>query len=223
MTVAERSPRLLRPNGLADHTRVFFVNGGPETIRQYDDASGVGATVLRSDETAENRTQTHDIKVVVADDAAVNHARFAESDIVKSIVEKSPNSLTERTPPSISLISGTENVVLSCPPLGALWRTYTSRFSSRLTSGLSRHAPDQREDGRVGPDSQRQREDHNGREAFAVHQRVETQVLNRGKNDMHLAPPWALAVSRALTIIKTSTSYVACASPATTAATLSSI
>src|SRR5208282_1732309 len=26
----------------------------------------------------------------------------------------------------------------SCPPLGALWRMYTSRFSSRLTSGLSR-------------------------------------------------------------------------------------
>src|SRR5215471_18852252 len=43
----------------------------------------------------------------------------------------------ERTPPSISLISGTENVVLSCPPLGALWRIYTSRFSSRLTSGFS--------------------------------------------------------------------------------------
>src|SRR5580692_2915146 len=38
----------------------------------------------------------------------------------------------------MSLISGTENVVLSCPPLGALWRMYTSRFSSRLTSGFSR-------------------------------------------------------------------------------------
>src|SRR6266403_3371518 len=57
--------------------------------------------------------------------------------MVKSIVEKSPNSLTERTPPSMSLISGTENVVLSCPPLGALWRMYMSRFSSRFTSGLS--------------------------------------------------------------------------------------
>ena len=37
----------------------------------------------------------------------------------------------------MSLISGTENVVLSSPMPGALWRMYMSRFSSRLTSGLS--------------------------------------------------------------------------------------
>src|SRR5260370_20730922 len=57
--------------------------------------------------------------------------------IVKSMGEHSPNSLSERTLPSMSLISGTENVVLSWPPLGALWRMYTSRFSSRFTSGFS--------------------------------------------------------------------------------------
>ena len=67
-------------NGLADHVGIFFVNGGPETIGQHDDAGGVGTVVLRSDETAENRTQTHYIEVVAANDAAVNDARFAESD-----------------------------------------------------------------------------------------------------------------------------------------------
>src|SRR5271156_89591 len=37
----------------------------------------------------------------------------------------------------MSLISGTENVALSPSMPGALWRMYMSRFSSRLTSGLS--------------------------------------------------------------------------------------
>ena len=67
-------------NGLADHMRIFFVNGGPVAIGEHDDARGVGTGVLRSDEAAENRTQTHYVKIVAADDAAVNDARLAESD-----------------------------------------------------------------------------------------------------------------------------------------------
>ncbi len=161
------------PNGLADHTRVFFVNGGPETIRQYDDASGVGATVLRSDETAENRTQTHDIKVVAADDAAVNHARFAESDHRK-VHRREIAELAHGAHAALDILDlghGKRRVVLSAA--GSALADIHEPVLVTVDQRLEQHAPDQREDGRVGPDSQRQREDHNGREAFAVHQRVE--------------------------------------------------
>src|SRR5262249_5729699 len=67
-------------HGLTDHIRIFLVNGGPEAVREHNDASGVGTVVLRSNETAENRTQTHYFKIVAADDATLNSARFTESD-----------------------------------------------------------------------------------------------------------------------------------------------
>src|SRR5580700_10740154 len=69
-----------KSNCLADHVRILFVNGGPETIREHDDAGRVGAVVFRSDETAENRTQPHYFKVVAANDATLHSARFTESD-----------------------------------------------------------------------------------------------------------------------------------------------
>src|SRR5579863_66563 len=67
-------------NGLADHVRIFFVNGGPETIGEHDDAGRVRTVVLRADEATENRTQAHYFKVVAADDATSHSARFTESD-----------------------------------------------------------------------------------------------------------------------------------------------
>src|SRR5271170_4579027 len=65
-------------NCFADHIRIFFVDGGPETIREHDDASSVGTIVLRSDEAAENGAQTHYFEVGAADDATLNSARFTE-------------------------------------------------------------------------------------------------------------------------------------------------
>src|SRR5260370_2588916 len=56
-------------NGLADHTGIFFVNGGPKTIRENDDARSIGSVVLRSDHASRNSTQAHYFKIVAA-----NHA-----------------------------------------------------------------------------------------------------------------------------------------------------
>jgi hypothetical protein len=57
--------------------------------------------------------------------------------MVKSIAEKVPSSLMLLSPLPMSLISGTEKVVLSAPIPGALWRTYSRRSSSRFASGRS--------------------------------------------------------------------------------------
>jgi hypothetical protein len=158
--------------GLADHIRIFFVNGGPETICQHDNARGLCTTVLRSDETAENRTQTHYIKVVAADHAAVNHARFAESDHRK-VHRREIAELAYGADTALDILDfwhGKRGVVLSAAG-GALADIYQPVLVA-VDERLKQHSAHEREDGGVGADAQRQREDHNGREAFAAPQRV---------------------------------------------------
>src|ERR1700733_9717224 len=47
-------------NGLADDRRILAKRGGPETIGEDDDSGGVGAIVLRPDETSEAGMRAHD-------------------------------------------------------------------------------------------------------------------------------------------------------------------
>ena len=58
--------------------------------------------------------------------------------IVKSMVEKSPISVNVLTRERRSRISGIEKLAFSAPIPLALWRMYSSRSSSLLTSGRSR-------------------------------------------------------------------------------------
>src|SRR5260370_36104539 len=59
--------------------RILPKSGGPETIRENDDAGSFGTVVLRSDETSEDRVQAHHFEVIAADDARLNYARFAQA------------------------------------------------------------------------------------------------------------------------------------------------
>ena len=76
MMVADRLPRATQANGFADDGRIFLKRGRPETIGENDDAGSIGAVVLRSDETTENRVKAHNIEVGAADDASLNFARL---------------------------------------------------------------------------------------------------------------------------------------------------
>ena len=58
--------------------------------------------------------------------------------IVKVMVENCPSAVRLFSRSFRSTTSGTENVEFSIRFPGALWRMYTSRLSSRLTSGLRR-------------------------------------------------------------------------------------
>src|SRR5216684_4973055 len=51
----------------ADDGRILPKGGCPETIRENGDAGSFGSVILRSDETAEDRVQTHNFEVVAAD------------------------------------------------------------------------------------------------------------------------------------------------------------
>ena len=133
----------------------------------------VGTGVLRSDEAAENRTQTHYIKIVAADDAAVNDARFAESDHRKVHLREIAE-FAEGADAALDILDfghGKGGVVLSAG--GGALADVDEAVLVAIDERLQQHSTHEREDGRVGADAQRQREDHNGREALAAHQRVE--------------------------------------------------
>src|SRR5438445_6669552 len=70
----------IKPNSFSDDRRVFLKSGGPETIGENDDAGRVGAVVLRSDETTEDRVKAHNIEIVAANDASLHFARLTQAD-----------------------------------------------------------------------------------------------------------------------------------------------
>ena len=90
---------------------------------------------------------------------------------------------------------GTEKAAL--PPSGSGAVDEMSRFSSRLTSGLSSTPRTSVKMAALARDAKRQREDHDGRQPFATHQRVVRNVLDPGKNDMLVAPSAFVSITRA--------------------------
>src|ERR1700693_4139832 len=57
------------PDGFAKDGRIFPKSGRPESIGENDDAGSFGTVVLRSDETTEDRVETHDFEEGAAGDA----------------------------------------------------------------------------------------------------------------------------------------------------------
>ena len=117
---------------------------------------------------------------------------------MKSICEKSPNSFTEWTLrfDVLDFGHGKRGVVLSAG--GRALADVDEPVFVAVDQRLEQHSAHQREDGRVGADAQRQREDHNRRQAFAARSASGTQLLNRGKMTSLLAPSAALSRTSAL-------------------------
>src|SRR6202041_3184074 len=141
-----------------DHARISLVNRRPEAIGEYDDASGVGTAVLRSDEAAENRTQTHDFKIVAAGDATLNYAGFTESDHRK-IHRREIAKLAHGVDAGFYVLDfghGERCVVLSHAG-GALADVHEPVLVA-VDERLEQYPAHERKDGSVGPDAKRQGE-----------------------------------------------------------------
>ena len=110
-------------DGLADHGRIAVERDRPEPVREDGRARCVRPIVLRVQQAPEDRAQAHDVEERPTNHACLHHARLAPRPIsLKSTVEKSPKAQIVLTRDLKSLISGTENVVFSCPMPGALCR-----------------------------------------------------------------------------------------------------
>src|SRR3984957_7552140 len=64
----------------ADDRGILVKSGRPETIRENDDAGGVGTVVFRSDQATEYGTKAHHVEIRAANDAASNGTRLPEAD-----------------------------------------------------------------------------------------------------------------------------------------------
>ena len=174
MMVADRLPRTpLEANGFADDGRILLESGRPETIRENDDAGGVGAVVFRSDETPEHRMKAHHVEIGAADDASLNFARLTQADHG----EADGREIAERAQgfdagAQILDFGHGERCVVVADARGAL-ADVDQPVLVAIDERLEEHAAHQREDGGVGADAERQRQHHRDRKPFGASQRAE--------------------------------------------------
>jgi len=142
--------------GFAHDARIFPKSGRPETIGENDDTGSFGTVVLRSDEPAEDRVETHDFEEVAADDARLNYARLAQADHG----ELEGRELAERAQgfnagAQILDFGHGERRVVVAGAQGAL-ADVDEPVLVAVDERLEEHAAHQGEDGGVGADAQRQ-------------------------------------------------------------------
>src|SRR2546422_1032922 len=160
-----------KAKGLAEHGGIAFEHGGPETIREYHGAGGLGAVVLRSDETTEDRVEAHDFEVAAADDARLHFARLTQADHG----ETDGGEITERgqgfnAGAQILDFRHGERRVFGAHTFGALADVDEAVFVA-VDERTEKHAAHQREDGGVGADAEGEGEDHGESEALGAGQR----------------------------------------------------
>ncbi len=68
------------PDGFAEDLWIAAERGGPESIGQDKRAGGVRPIIVGTEQTAENRTQSHNFEIGSADNAGTDLAWFAEAD-----------------------------------------------------------------------------------------------------------------------------------------------
>jgi hypothetical protein len=140
--------------------------------------------------------ETHDFEVRAVGDASLNYARLAKADHG----ELDGRELAERAQgfnasTQILDFGHGERCVLISGAGGAL-ADVNQPILVAVDERLEEHAAHQREDGRVGADSQRQRQDHGDRKSFRPRERVErnSQVIN----ECHDSLPSRKSVSPAI-------------------------
>ena len=101
--------------------------------------------------------------------------------MVKPMVEKSPNALMVLTPARRSWISGTENASIVDADAGRALADVDQPVLVAIDQRPQQNAAHQAEDGGVGADAERQRQDHRDGQAFGARQRAgrEFQVAPR--------------------------------------------
>ena len=155
-----------------DDRRIFLKGGRPETVRENNDAGGVGAVVLRFNETTEDGMKAHHVEIRAVDYSGLNFARLAEADHC----ETGGGELAERAE---GLNAGAQIVDLGNGKRGVFVADAKRALPDvdqpvlvTIDEGLEEDAADECEDGGVGADAERQGKDHNDRKPAGAQERV---------------------------------------------------
>ena len=80
-------------NRLAEDRRIALQRGGPEAMREHRRTRRLRSVVLRVQQPAKHRLETHDVEIVAVDDAGTHLARLAEADHREADGREGPDAL----------------------------------------------------------------------------------------------------------------------------------
>src|SRR5262245_1625563 len=151
-------------NRLANYGRISIERVGPKTIRENDNALSLGTVVFRPYESPKHGTQAHHLEIRPVDHTAIQFARFAEANHGKRNGGKVAK-LAEALDPLLQVSNFRHRP-------RAVFGAYTQRalpdvnqpIFIAIDQRLDEHAANKRENGGVGSNTQRQRDDYDKRE-----------------------------------------------------------
>ena len=156
-TVAGRS---LSRIVLADHAGIALERAGPEPIGQHRRAVGLRPIVCRTEQPAHHRPKPHHLEVGAADDARAHGPRLAEADH-RELDRREVAERAERSSrlPAGRCSSGTEKFAFAHADARRALPDVDEPIRLAVDQRPEQHAPDDAEDGGVGADAERQRQD----------------------------------------------------------------
>src|SRR5580704_13733138 len=147
-------------------------SGGPEPVRENDDAGSFGTIVLRADETAENGMQAHDFEIGPADNAGLNLARLTETDHRKADGREIAE-LTNAARAGLNVLQFRDRKIsIGAANAGSALANINEVIFVAVDQRAQQNAANQREDSRVGANTERQRENHGDRQPFCAQERA---------------------------------------------------
>ena len=160
-------------HGLADHRPVALERRGPEPMRQHRRAGGLRAVVGRAEQAAHCRPQAHDVEVRAVDDAGTHDARLAQADHRERGRGELAEGRQRRDPRAQVLdLRDREHHAVLPEALGAL-ADVDQPVLVAIDERPQQDTPDDAENRGVGPDAERQGDDHRDDQSPGPGQRPE--------------------------------------------------
>src|SRR5712691_1723666 len=163
----------VEPEGFAENRRIFAKSGRPEAISENEDAGSLGTVVLRSEKSAEDGVETHNIEECAADDTSLNYARLTQADHREfGGGEIAEGAQGFNAGAQVLDFRHRERCVHVASARGTL-ADVDEPVLVAVDEGLEEHAAHQGEDGGVGADAERECQDHSQRQPLRAHEGVE--------------------------------------------------
>ena len=156
----------------ADDRRIAIQNLGPEPVGQHHRAGGVRAVIVRVQQPAQHRMQTHHFEIRSVHHPRAHFARLAQPDHAESHHRKIAEFLN-RFHPRLQVLNfrNRERHVLDAHPRRALPNIDQPVFIA-IDQRAQQHAAHHAENCRVRADSQRQRQHHGDGQPLGARQRT---------------------------------------------------
>ena len=161
---------------LADDRRVALERRAPEAMRQHRRARGLRAIIGGVEQPADHGPKAHHAEVRAADDAGADDPRLAETDqreVEGREVAEGRDGRDARA--QVAQLRDREVGVLAAPAFRALADVDQPIFVV-VDERPQQHAADHAEDGGVGADAERQREDDGDGESLDPGQRPQREL-----------------------------------------------